>query len=131
MITYPPSLTSSRMRKKMLPLPGCIVRFGTSMLLPYQQTNDQNLTLLQNKWIPLLNPLLSAPTAGAIVLSNVPVVTGVNVINHKLQAKLQGYIVIMNSAAITYHDNQSSNQTPQLTLNLVASGPATLSILVF
>ena len=101
------------------------------MQLPYQQTGDKDLTLLQNRWIPIINPVLTAPLANANLLSNISLTTGLNVINHKLQQKLQGYIVVLNSASITYYDMQSTNQTPDLTLKLVASGPSTVSIVVF
>lgn len=101
------------------------------MQLPYQQTGDKNLTLLQNRWVPILNPLLAAPLANANLLPGIVLTTGLNVINHKLQQKLQGYIIVLNSAGITYYDDQATNQTPDLTLKLVASGPATVSIVVF
>jgi hypothetical protein len=101
------------------------------MSLPILQSADVNLTAVQTRWAAQLNPLLSQPLSQALLLSDLTVVSGANVINHKLGRKLQGYIVVGCNAAVTFHDSQASNSMPQLTLNLVASGAATINLLVF
>ena len=78
-----------------------------------------------------LNPVLANPIVNGLILSNIKVVAGANTLNHTLGRKLQGYVVILNSAAVTYYDNQSTNQKPELTLILVSSGSATISLYVF
>ena len=85
----------------------------------------------QTKWAATLNPIVSNPLVSGLILSNIKVTTGANTINHLLGRDLQGYIVILNSASITYYDSQAANQRPQLTLILNASGDATISLYVF
>lgn len=89
------------------------------------------LNLLLTQWSSELNPLLSNPLSGAVLLSGIPIQMGVNTINHTLARKLQGYVVVMNSADATFYDSQNINPSPQSTLILVASEPATISLLVF
>lgn len=88
-------------------------------------------SLANPKWAATLNPLLANPLVSGLVLSNISVSSGNNTINHTLGRTLQGYIVIMNSANVTYFDRQSTNQYSDLTLILVASGPAKISLYVF
>jgi hypothetical protein len=97
------------------------------MQLPLMQPASPQDT----RWKSILDPLLAGPLAGALLLPNVPVVTGTNVINHGLGQPLRGYIVVQNSANVTFFDNQRTNATPQLTLLLQASGASTISLLVF
>jgi hypothetical protein len=101
------------------------------MSLPILQSTDVNLTAVQTRWAAVINPLLSQPLSQALLLSGISVSSGTNAINHKLGRKLQGYIVVGCNAAVTFHDSQSTNSMPQLTLNLIASGAATINLLVF
>ncbi len=94
-----------------------------SSKLPWELANP--------KWAARLNPLLSNPLVNGQVLSGIKVVSGSNTINHGLGRDLQGYLVVMNNASVTFYDSQSTNQMPQLTLVLVASGAATISLYVF
>ncbi len=87
--------------------------------------------LASSQWPSVLNPLLASPLIHGHFLNNVRVATGANTINHGLGVKLQGYIVTLNSAAVTFYDSQASNQMPHLTLILNASGSATISLYVF
>lgn len=87
--------------------------------------------LANPKWAATLNPVVANPLVQGVLLSGIPVVTGTNVINHKLGRKLQGYVVVLNSAAVTFYDSQAINQHPSLTLILNASGAATISLYVF
>ncbi len=87
--------------------------------------------LANNKWAGTLNPLLANPLVNGQFLKNVVLVSGNNIINHGLQRKLQGYLVVLNSAAVTFYDNQATNQTPDLTLSLHASGATTVTLYVF
>lgn len=87
--------------------------------------------LANPKWAATLNPLLSNPLVNGNLLQNIVVASGNNTINHQLNSKLQGYIVVTNSAAVTFYDRQATNPYPDLTLILVASGAATISLYVF
>jgi hypothetical protein len=94
-----------------------------STKLPWELANP--------RWAASLNPLLSNPMVDGLLLNSVAVSTGANTINHGLGRKLQGYFVVMNSAAVTFYDSQKTNPRPDLTLVLNASGAATISLYVF
>ncbi len=94
-----------------------------SQKLPWELANP--------KWAAALNPLLANPLASGALIEGVVVASGDNVINHTLQRRLQGYFVVMNSAAVTFYDKQKTNQRPDLTLVLNATGAATISLYVF
>ncbi len=87
--------------------------------------------LANNKWAASLNPVIANPLMGGRILNGLVLISGTNVINHGLQRKLQGYIVILKSANVTIYDGQLTNQKPELTLILTASGAATVSLFVF
>lgn len=87
--------------------------------------------LANNKWAGTLNPLLANPIVNGSLLKNISVTTGANSIAHGLQRKLQGYIVVLNSANVTFYDTQATNQMPDIYLVLHASGAATISLYVF
>ena len=99
------------------------------MGLPLQQTDDKDLSLLSTKWKSILDPVLSNPLVNGRLISNVVLISGDNTINHGLQAKLQGYIVVRNSAASVFFDKPSP--MPTLTLILNSSAPTTISLWVF
>jgi len=101
------------------------------MQLPLYKTSLTDLSMLTQRWKSILDPLLSAPLANGNLLSNIVLKAGDNVVSHKLGAKLQGYIPVLNSAAATFYDKQSSNQTPEITLIINASIPTTVTLYVF
>lgn len=87
--------------------------------------------LANPKWASSLNPLLANPLMNGRLLEGVTVASGANTVNHGLARKLRGYFVVRNNSAVTFYDSQSSNQRPDLTLLLNASGAATISLYVF
>jgi hypothetical protein len=87
--------------------------------------------LANPKWAASLNPLLGNPLVNGNLLNGIKVTTGANVLNHGLGRSLQGYMVVMNNANVTFYDSQSTNPRPSLTLILNASGDATISLYVF
>jgi len=94
----------------------------------------QRLQLLemQQKWASQLDPVLKNPVTNPGLLQSVSLVSGANVVNHKLGQNLQGWIVTrMRGSFVQIYDTQDSNQTPQLTLNLHSSGSCVVDILVF
>ncbi len=94
-----------------------------SSKLPWELANP--------KWSAALNPLLANPLSSGALIEGIVVASGDNIINHTLQRRLQGYFVVMNSAAVTFYDKQRTNQRPDLTLILNASAAATISLYVF
>ena len=99
--------------------------------LAYQQTGDKDLTVLQNRWIPVLNPVIACPLIQGHQIDGVLLTTGANVINHRLGDKLRGYLIVLKSNNSLIFDTQLTNQTPDLTLQLNASGNVTVSLWVY
>ncbi len=95
------------------------------MSLPLIKSDNQELMLMQSRWKAVLDVLLRRPAPSAVP---VDLVSGVNVINHGLGRKLQGWYVTDINAAITLY---RSAPPTALTLTLTASGPAKAIITVF
>lgn len=90
-----------------------------------------NLEMLQTAWAAQLNPIIANPTLNNLVLKNLTLTAGTNVINHKLQRNLVGWKTTRVRASATFYDLQDTNQTPSLTLVLVASAPVVIDLEVF
>lgn len=91
--------------------------------LPLQQT--------QNTWATAIDPVLSNLLVQGRLESQVILVNGTTIVNHKLGRKLVGWFIVGINAAATVYDNQATNQTPQLTLSLTSNAAATANIWVF
>jgi hypothetical protein len=98
------------------------------MALPQFQDGPNAFQLMQNAWASQLNNVLSFPISNGSILQDVPLLSGANVINHKLGRKLQGWAVVRMVGAFAQVYETTSN-TKTLTLN--ASAPTTISLLVF
>lgn len=101
------------------------------MALPIYQSDSTTLSMLQTNWAKELNPVLAFPLNSGLILSQVALTTGANVVNHKLARKLQGWFIVRQRSAGTAYDTQDSNQTPALTLNLTSSANMTVDLVVF
>ena len=97
------------------------------MALPKKLPLDQ----MQTTWATALDPIIKNPANNSIFLKNIALVAGVNVINHKLGAKLSGWKTTRVRAAATFYDVQDTNPTPALTLMLVSSAPVVIDLEVF
>lgn len=100
-------------------------------LLPLFQSSLQDLMLLQNKWKSILDGFISNPSLSSIILPNVLLNSGSNVVNHLLGRNLQGWRIVRQRGPGTIYDNQDSNVQPSLTLILIASQAVTVNIEVF
>ncbi len=101
------------------------------MALPKFPSDDQSLSMLQTTWANVLNPVIANPIAQGTLLTGVALSTGANVINHMLQRKLRGWVLVRQRALTAVYDTQDSNKIPDLTLQLTASAPAVVDIYVF
>jgi hypothetical protein len=97
-------------------------------MLPIQKDPSTGLMLMQNKWSSIINPLLSNPLNSALILKNVVLKSGDNVINHLLSRKQQGWFLTDIQGAATIYRSASFNDT---TLTLNSSAPVTVNIGVF
>lgn len=96
-------------------------------MLPQKLPLDQMATA----WAQQLNPIIANPTINNLILKSISLTTGVNVINHKLSRPLAGWKTTRVRAFAIFYDLQDTNQTPQLTLILVASAPTVIDLEVF
>jgi len=100
-------------------------------VLPQYQGADQTLQLMQSAWSTLLDPILRNPVNSSVIIPNVTLVTGDNVINTRLARKLIGWSIIRKRAAADIYDKQDTNQTPTLTLVLNSSAPCVVDLEIF
>lgn len=98
------------------------------MQLPIFKDDNKNLMQMQNRWASIINPMLSNPLAQPNILENVSLATGVNVINHKLGRKMQGWFLTDITGIATIYRSAAMND---LTLTLTVSAPITANIGVF
>jgi len=96
--------------------------------LPMFQSSSTPLTLMQNKWKSILDPVLASPITNPQILRGVVLSSGDNVINHKLGATPQGWIISDINAAVSVYRNAPFND---LTLTLNSSGSATINLVIY
>lgn len=82
-------------------------------------------TLASDRWATDINPVLQLPPNQGLLLKNIPLATGVNVINHLLGRNQQGWILTDMDAPVTVYRSQPFNN---LTLTLTSSGNVNVSI---
>jgi hypothetical protein len=101
------------------------------MQLPFFQTAIKELSLMQTKWKAILDPLLAIPANQSLILSQISLINGTNVINHTLGRKLIGWNVIGINGIASIYDNQANNQSPKLTLILISNAAVIINLEVF
>lgn len=93
-------------------------------MLPQKLPYDMH----QTAWAQQLDPIIRNQLLQGILIQNISLKTGVNVINHKLGRKQIGYIITdIDSAAIIYR----SQPLNALTLTLTSDADATISLWMF
>ena len=85
-------------------------------------------SLANPKWSAELNPVITNPLNNVIILKNINLSTGANVINTGLQDVQQGWFIVDINAPITVY---RSSPFSKLTMSLTCSGPAVANIGVF
>jgi len=90
-----------------------------------------DLAKMQTTWAQQLNPVISNELLQGQLLTNISLINGNNVVNHKLGRKLIGWFIVGINAPATIYDTQSTNQSPQLTLDLVSSADCLCNMWVF
>jgi hypothetical protein len=99
-----------------------------NMSLPYFQSTIREFTMLETQWKSQLDPVIANPTTNPLILKNISVTSGSNVINHKLGRTQQGWFIVDINAPVTLYRSQPFND---LTLTLTSSGSAVISLAVF
>lgn len=99
--------------------------------LPIYKNDDKDFQLMQTNWASSINPVIANPVNNGILLRNVSLTTGHNVINTTLGRKLQGWVVCRLRASSNIYDTQDSNPIPNLTLWLESSANTTVDLYIF
>lgn len=86
------------------------------------------LPLMQTTWASQLDPVVNFPANQGILIKNQPLISGVTVINHKLQRTQQGWIIIDQDAQARIYRSQPFNT---LTLTLTSDAATNISLWVF
>lgn len=94
------------------------------MGLPLKLPWDKAQTL----WERQIDPIITFPPNKGLLLSNLVIKTGTNVINHKLARKQQGYIITDQTTSASIYRSADFND---LTLTLTSSAPSVVSLWVF
>lgn len=83
---------------------------------------------MQTTWATQLDPVVNfAPNQG-LLLKNIALDAGVNVVNHLLGKNMQGWIIIDQNASASIYRSQPMNN---LTITLTSNAPVTVSMWVF
>lgn len=90
-----------------------------------------NLTDMQTRWASEIDPILKNATTNPLILPNVTLALGDNVVNHRLGRKLQGWYISRIRGPATIYDTQDINIMPTLTLQLNASAPVSIDLVVW
>lgn len=98
------------------------------MSLPLQKTSLLPLSLLQTQWKSQLDPVLANPMTAMAILKDVSLINGVTVVNHGLQQKQQGWIIVDAQGAAQIYRSAPFNN---LTLTLTSDAAVVVSIGVF
>lgn len=107
--------------------------------IPQVKTDDSKFIQYQQQVAKALQPVLECPISYGTLLKEIPLVTGLNTIPHKLGRTLQGWFFVRQRAVgtplapalISIQDSQDANRTPQSTLLLYASADINVDIWVY
>lgn len=102
------------------------------MSIPIINNGDRNFNQLQLNINSALSPIQSNPVVNGILVQNVALNIGSNVVNHGLGQTLTGWFITrMRDAYSQVYDTQSSNNNPSQTLFLNSSVKVTVDVFVF
>ncbi len=96
------------------------------MNLPQKLTLEQ----MQPKWASIINPVLENPILKGQMVE-VPLIVGLNQVNHGLQRNWIGWFVVNIDGAATLYVNPNQNQTPLLTVPITSDAVVTVSLWIF
>lgn len=98
------------------------------MSLPLFQSSDQTLNLLQTKWKSEIDPMLKNPLTDGLLIKNIVIINGTNVINHLLSRQMQGWVIVDQDGAASFYRSAPLNAS---TLTLTSVGACNIALWVF
>jgi hypothetical protein len=99
--------------------------------LKRQGSDNEEIVKLQDYIDEALGPILSNPLLNGVLLRNLNVQTGNNLIAHKLDRKPLGFFVIRKRANINVWDSQDTEKLPNRFFSLESSGNGSIDIIIF
>lgn len=96
--------------------------------LPWFLSKDTAIMQLQTVWRSILNPFIAQAYLNGLLLKQVSLVSGANVVNHKLNRMQQGWVIADQNAVASIYRSQAFNDE---TLTLVSSATVTINLWVF
>jgi hypothetical protein len=99
--------------------------------LKQEEVESQELRRVQANLADFVQPLVKNPLLDGVLLRDVALAAGVNVISHGLARAPQGWLVVAPNADVRVWTSASSNPSPTGRLMLEASASCTLSLFVF
>lgn len=95
---------------------------------PNLQSSDRVQNQTAQNIIQNLNQLLKNPLTQGNLLTGIALVSGANVIQHKLGRQIQGWVLVDVTSVITLYRSAPMNDA---TLTLTSSASSTVSLYVF
>lgn len=95
------------------------------------QSGDRNQNQLQSNIITQLNGLIKNPLMSGQLIQDIELDVGSNVVNHKLNRNLIGWMIVRQRSAANVFDTQDSNDTPNLNLLLTSDAIVSVDLYVF
>jgi myo-inositol-hexaphosphate 3-phosphohydrolase len=99
----------------------------------FKKFNSENreITLLQANVEAALTALISTGLLNGALLTDIELSSGANTVEHKLGRKIQGRLIVAQSAAADLSDNISSSDNLEQNFVLTSSAACTVSLWVF
>ena len=103
------------------------------MLPKFKSFNSSNMEInrLQDNVADGFNPVLNSPILDSVIVKDVALIVGDNVVNHLLGRPPLGWIVIRKRAAGNFYDKQDTNTIPNRTIVINSDSAVTVDIYFF
>ncbi len=96
--------------------------------MPSPLSRSLSWDLANSLWASTLNPFIQNPVNNILVINNVSLITGVNIINHRLGAMQNGWMILDIQGSATIYRSAPFNSN---TLQLTSSAAVTINLGVF
>lgn len=103
-------------------------------MIPHFETvklDDGPLARLQDRVRKVLDVVTKKPALDHLIVENVALSSGANRVSHGLGRPLLGWTICRLRGAATVYDQQDTNKSPELFLDLQASAPVLADFLVW